>query len=102
MKLLAVIASFVVGMWLSIRALASLYAFLDLWPMIRTAWPRVAGGVLGWGAITFALAWMLGGPLRSALLWGLLSYLLFYLSLFPLRNVLLRVLGGRRRLTRGP
>lgn len=85
---------FALGVYLSIRMISALYGIIDLWYAIGTAYPRVAGRVLVWGAAIFAIVWVLDRPYRTALLSGLLAFLLFYLSLFPLRHLLL---GAQRR-----
>ena len=81
---------FVLGIYLSIRMISALYGIIDLWYTISTAYPRVLGRVVSWGAAIVAIAWSLDRPHRTVLLSGLLAFLLFYLSLFPLRSLLLR------------
>ena len=88
------IAAFAVGVFLMIAMISALYGVIDLWYMIGSAWPRVAGGILGWGIATAAAAWLLEPPYRMALAAGLAAYLVFYLSLSPLLRILLSI---RRR-----
>jgi hypothetical protein len=87
---LAMAATFALGVALSIRLIAALYGFLDLWYRIRTAWPRVLGTLLLWTSVTAAAAWAMPAGPRRALCWGLAGYALFYVSLFPLRDLALR------------
>ena len=86
MKLILEIAAFVLGIWLSIRLITALHGIIDFWYMIGTAYPRVAGRIIGWGAPILLMAWLPGSPCRTAFVWGCLFFLLFYLSLFPLWN----------------
>ena len=79
MTLVVQIAAFAVGMSLSIRMIAALHGIIDLWYTIDTAYPRVAGRVLGWGAAILAIAWLLERPYRIAFGSGLLVFLVFYL-----------------------
>jgi len=76
------IAVFMLGMYLSMRLIAAMYRVLDLWYTIRTAYPRVIRGILGWGGITIAIAVLLGDQWRHVFLWGLIVYGLFYLINF--------------------
>lgn len=87
-------ALFVLGVYLSIRLLAALHRARDLWYTIRTAWPRVGAGVVGWGGATVAAALLATGERRGAFLAGLLGYAAFYASLFPLFALAVR---ARRR-----
>ena len=50
------IAAFALGVCLSIRMIAALYAVIDLWYTIGKTYPGVLRGVLGWGAAIFASA----------------------------------------------
>ena len=92
MTLLFQIAAFALGVFLSIRMIASLYAIIDLWYAIGTAYPRVLRGILGWGAVILATGWLLERPYRMALAWGLLGFLVFYVSLYVIRYPVLRAL----------
>ncbi|MBI4421722.1 MAG: hypothetical protein HY560_12930 [Gemmatimonadetes bacterium] len=81
---------FALGIYLSIRAIAACYRVIDLWYAIRTAYPRVLRGLLGWGGTIVGTAALLGHHQRSVFLSGLLAFLVFYLSLFILRYLVLR------------
>ena len=83
-------ALFVLGLYLSLRVLAAFYGLLDLWYTIRTAYPAVIRGMVGWVGSTVTLAAWLDGPNRTAFACGLAAYLTFYLSLFGLRHLILR------------
>jgi hypothetical protein len=82
-------ALFLCGAYLCLRMIAAAYLALDLWYTIRTAYPRVVRGVLGWGGTSAAVAALAGDLHRRAFLCGLLAFLLFYLSLFVLRHLML-------------
>lgn len=97
MTLVLQVASFALGVYLSIRMIAALYAVIDLWYAIGIAYPGVIRGILGWGAAIPASAWLLDPPYRTALAWGLLAFLLFYLSLYVIRYPVLRALERRSR-----
>ena len=72
---------FVAGILLGIRLVAALYAPIDLWYTIRTAWPVVVRRVVGWSATTAAALLLLpaGGP-RWALVAGMGLYLIVHLG----------------------
>ncbi len=89
MSRLADAALFLCGAYLSMRTIAALYRVLDLWYTIRTAYPQVVRGILGWGG-TSAAIFALAGDLRRSFLLGMLAFLVFYLSLFVLRHLALR------------
>ena len=95
MTLLIQAAAFVLGMYLSIRMIAALYGILDFWYAMRTSYPRVLRGILGWGTAILTTAWLLERPYRRALLAGLAAFLLFYLSAYLLRYPVLRALQRR-------
>ena len=57
---------------------------------IRTAYPRIIRGIVGWSGGATALALALDGPRRTAFLLGMLAFLLFYLSLYALRYLVVR------------
>jgi hypothetical protein len=80
-------ALFALGVWLSMRVVASLYRIIDLWYTIGTRWPGVVFRIVMWAAVTVAVALGLHGPHRTALLAGLVAFLLFYPCLYVLRNV---------------
>ncbi|MBI1968151.1 MAG: hypothetical protein HYS40_09185 [Gemmatimonadetes bacterium] len=84
------VALFLLGTYLSLRGIAACYRVLDVWYTIRTGYPRVLRGLLGWGGATVAIAALLGDHHRKAFLSGLVAYLLFYLSLYVLRSLFLR------------
>ena len=84
------VALFVLGVYLSIRAIAAIYRVIDLWYTIGTEYPRVIRGLAGWGGATVALLTLLNAPHRWAFVLGLEAYLLFYLSLFVVRRLVLR------------
>jgi hypothetical protein len=69
--------AFLAGYLLGIRLLAALYAPIDLWYTIRTAWPVALRRVVGWSATTAAALLLLpAGGLRWALVAGMaLSFL---------------------------
>lgn len=87
---LADAALFAGGVYLCLRLIAAAYRLLDLWYTIRTAYPAVLRGILGWGGAAAATAAVLEGRHRLAFLLGLLAFLLFYLSLYRLRHLVLR------------
>lgn len=89
MRWMAQAALFLAGMYVGMRAIAACYRVLDLWYTIRTAYPAVLRGLLGWSGMMAALAVLLGGR-RTAFLGGALAYLLFYLGLYVLRPLVLR------------
>ncbi len=84
------VALFFLGVYLSMRAVAALYRVIDLWYTIRTAYPRVARGIVGWcGAI--ALVSFLTAPRhRAAFTWGVAAFPVLYLGLYALRDLALR------------
>jgi hypothetical protein len=90
MARLADLALFACGVYVCLRLIAASYRVLDLWYTIRTAWPRVAGGIGAWGILAAVLAALLEDGRRTAFRAGMLSYLAFYLSLYALRHLLLR------------
>jgi len=89
------IAAFMLGVYLSIRMIAALYAILDLWYRIGTDYPRVIRGVVGWAVTIAAIAWLLDATGRVAFASGLVAFLFFYLSLFGLRHLLVFALRPR-------
>jgi hypothetical protein len=89
MSVLADVVLFVLGVYLSIRAIAALYGIIDLWYTIGTAWPRVVGRLIGWGGMIALIAVLLGDQ-RRVFFSGFVAFLIFYLSLFPLRHLVLR------------
>jgi len=95
--LIAQAVLFMLGIALSIRMIAALYAILDLWYAIGAEYPRVLRGILGWGAVIAAISWSLSPSLRTAFLSGALAFLLYYLSLYLLRYPALRALQRRSR-----
>ena len=93
--MLAHLAAFALGVYLSIRMIAALYRILDLWYRIGTDYPRVIRGVAGWALTIAAIAGLLDGPVRVAFASGLVAFLLFYLSLYGLRHLLILALRVR-------
>jgi hypothetical protein len=89
------IAAFALGVYLSIRMIAALYAILDLWYRIGTDYPRVIRGVVGWAVAIAAIAGLLDATGRVAFACGLVAFLFFYLSLFGLRHLLIAALRPR-------
>ncbi|HEY3120199.1 MAG TPA: hypothetical protein VGL15_06215 [Vicinamibacteria bacterium] len=84
------VALFALGVWLSMRLVASLYRIIDLWYTIRTRWLGVTVRIVVWSGLTVAVALMLHGAHRAAFLAGLVSFVVFYPSLYVLRNVSVR------------
>ena len=73
--------TFLAGYLLGIRLVAALYAPIDLWYAIRTAWPVVLRRVVGWSATTAAALLLLpAGDLRWALVAGLGLSLLVHVA----------------------
>lgn len=95
MIVLGHIAVFGLGVYLSIRMIAALYAILDLWYRIGTDYPRVIRGIVGWALTIAAIAWLLEGTGRVAFASGLVAFLFFYLSLFLLRHLVVLALRPR-------
>lgn len=95
MTVLGHIAAFALGVYLSIRMIAALYAILDLWYRIGAEYPRVIRGVVGWAVTIAAIAWVLDATGRVAFASGLLAFLFFYLSLYGLRHLLVLALRTR-------
>jgi hypothetical protein len=91
----AVIAVFLLGMHVALRAVAALYRIIDLWYTIGTAYPRVIRGIVGWVATLAVVGLALPDWLRPAFLWGAGSFVPFYLSLYLIRYPLLRPRGPR-------
>lgn len=81
---------FLCGAYLSMRTIAAAYRALDLWYTIRTAYPGVVRGILGWGGTSAVMGVLAGDRHRATFLCGMLAFLLFYLSLYALRHVVLR------------
>ena len=90
-------AAFALGVALSIRMIAALYAIVDLWCAIGAHYPRVVRGILGWGLTIAGVLWILDPPYRAACVSGLLAFLTFYLSLYMLRHPVLRAAERRSR-----
>ena len=62
--------AFLIGTLLGVRLLAALYAPLDLWYTIRTAWPTALRRIVAWSAVTAAALLV---PSGVAWRWGLLA-----------------------------
>jgi hypothetical protein len=84
------VALFGLGVYACLRLTAASYRVIDLWYTIRTAYPRVVRGIVGWGGLLTGLALLLDGRRRTALLLGAAAFVLFYLSLYALRYVVVR------------
>ena len=76
------------GVALAVRALAALYAVVDLRPVMAEVWPRVAAGLVAWLGLPILLVVLLPDGLRLALLGGMAAVvivqLLLYLAVVPL------------------
>ena len=84
---------FVAGMLLGIRVLAALYAPIDLWYTIRTAWPVALRRTAGWSATTAAAVLLLpAGSPRWALLAGMALSLLAHVGTWFL---VIRIFSGK-------
>jgi hypothetical protein len=82
--------TFLAGILLGIRLLAALYAPIDLWYTIRTAWPVALRRVVGWSAATTAALLLLPvGSLRWALVAGMGLYLIVHVGMWFLTSRLL-------------
>ena len=90
MTVVGEIAAFGAGIFLMIAVISAAYGVIDPWYMIGRAWPRVVRAILGWGAATAVVAWLLVPPYRMALARGLVAYLVFYISLFPVFRIFIR------------
>lgn len=95
MRTAGLLAAFLLGAYLSVRVLAALYAVLDLWYAARRTWPQMVRGLVAWGGITGAAAWVMAPRYRLALAGGLAAYVLLYLMMFALRDAGLRALARR-------
>jgi len=84
---------FVAGMLLGIRVLAALYAPIDLWYTIRTAWPVALRRIAGWSAATAAALLLLPADgLRRALVAGMALTLLVHVGTW---FVVIRIFSGK-------
>jgi hypothetical protein len=81
---LTVALVFVAGLLLGVRVLAALYAPVDLWYTIGTAWPVALGRIVGWGGLTAAVLLTLRGEARWALAAGLGASLLLHVAAWAL------------------
>lgn len=78
---LLIAITFAAGMLLGVRLVAALYAPIDLWYTIRTAWPVALRRVVGWSATTAAALLVLpAGGLRGALVAGMALSLLVHVA----------------------
>ncbi|MBW1799863.1 MAG: hypothetical protein JRJ85_03955 [Deltaproteobacteria bacterium] len=90
MTMIIKVLVFILGIYISMRMIAALFGIIDFRYTMKTAYPRVIGGILFWGIITACLAMVLG-QYRPAFLWGLAAYVFIYvLSYLPSR---LRLIG---------
>ena len=79
--------TFLAGILLGIQLLAALYAPVDLWYTIRTAWPVALRRVVGWSAATVAALLLLPmGGLRWALVAGMGLYLVVHVGMWFLAS----------------
>ena len=78
----AVVAAlvFLAGLVIGVRMLAALYAPIDLWYTIRTAWPVAVRRIVGWAVVTAAALLLTDGGCRWALLAGLGVTLLLHVG----------------------
>jgi hypothetical protein len=81
---------FLLGGYLAIRTIAALYRVLDLWYAIGREYPRLIGGIVGWGGAIVLVTVLAGQRHRAAFLWGMGAFAAFYLSLYALRNLAMR------------
>lgn len=72
--------TFLAGILLGIRLVAALYAPIDLWYTIRTAWPVALRRVVGWSGATVVALLLLGGGWRWAFLAGMALSLLVHVA----------------------
>lgn len=77
---LLIALTFVAGTVLGIRLVAALYAPIDLWYTIRTAWPVALRRVVGWSGTTVLVLLFLGGGGRWAFLAGMALSLLVHVA----------------------
>jgi hypothetical protein len=90
---LLVALTFAAGILLGIRFVAALYAPIDLWYTIRTAWPVALRRVVGWSAAAAAALLLLpAGGLRWALAAGMALSLLIHVATWFLVS---RLLSGK-------
>ena len=82
MTTLGKVIVFLLGICLSVQVVAAFFRVLDLWYMIRLAYPKVLRGILGWVGISCVIAVVIKEPWRGAFLWGLILYVPFYLVNF--------------------
>jgi hypothetical protein len=88
MTLIVKVAVFILGVYLSIRLIAALYGILDLWYTIRTAYPKIIRGILGWGILIVAIGLILNSHYRSPFLWGIVAFLAFHVGFIWLNKLL--------------
>jgi branched-subunit amino acid transport protein len=81
MNALLAIASFLIGVYLSIRIIAALYRIIDLWYTIESAWPRVVRGILGWSGAAVVAALILQ---RAAFLSGAATSIVLCAGLYAI------------------
>ena len=90
MRMAAWAALFFAGGFLAIRLLAAMYAFLDLFGRLRSAWPGLLARLATWILVAGAMLVFAGPGFRSAVVLGAASLLVWYLAAFALRHLLVR------------
>jgi hypothetical protein len=89
MILIIKIALFLLGLCLSVQIIAALYGIIDLKYTAGTAYLRVIRGILIWGILIIAIAWLLSNTYRPVFLWGLVVFLLFHFGTYLGQRLLL-------------
>ncbi|MEK7667477.1 MAG: hypothetical protein AAB409_02395 [Gemmatimonadota bacterium] len=77
---LLIAMTFLAGILLGIRLVAALYAPIDLWYTIRTAWPVAVRRVVGWTGATVVVLLLLGGGWRWTFVAGMAVSLLVHVG----------------------
>lgn len=89
--------AFTLGVAFAIRGIAALCGIVDFWFAIRTWYPRVLRGIVGWCGGALLVAALLERPYRTAFGLGLLAFALWYVSLFGLRHLVVRPIAPAER-----
>jgi len=93
MNTVALIALFILGMFLGVQVVASLYGPIDNRDNIGRRYPGVILKILIWTGLCAVLAVLFGDSHRPAFLWGIAAYVVLYPLLFmalksiPKRNL---------------
>jgi hypothetical protein len=95
MTTLLSIVTAMLGIYLSMRAIAALYRVIDVWYAMRTEYGRVLRGLVIWVGGSIAIAFVLPDRYFTAFIVGLAGYLVFYLVVFSLWHVLVRRVVAR-------